>query len=204
VAAPVSKRPTPRTILFAGLLRESKGVLVLLEALAALRERGCDVMATVAGAWSSETFQRHVAAEVRRLGLEERVAFTGALGGEEYLRLFDQAYAFCFPTYYESESFSVVIIEAMRAGLPVVATEWRGLPGLVHEGETGFLVPTHDAAAVADRLQALLARPSLADAMGAAGRRAFESDYRLQRYLDRITAVLAGVASTPKREDASR
>ena len=90
---------------------------------------------------------------------------------------------FCLPTFYEAETFGIVLVEAMSLGLPVVATRWRGIPEIVDDGKTGYLVETHDAAAVAERLEQLQADPALREQLGAAGREKFLSDFTVGKIL---------------------
>ena len=192
-APPVSARPMPLRILFAGVLCESKGVLTILHALAMLRDDGLDVRATFAGPWQSSDFEHRVQHLVREKSLDGFVSFPGALHGDRYLRLFDEAHAFCFPTFFESETFGLVVLEAMRAGVPVVAARWRGVADLVRDGETGFLVEPHNVCAVAERLRDLLNDPGRSLAMGTAARRVFEQEYRLATFLLRMHDVLRGL-----------
>lgn len=189
VADPADREPPP-LILFAGVLRESKGVLVALDALGAVASRGLDFRAVFAGPWVSDSFRARALAAVSRLGLDGRVSFPGALHGDNYNAVFDQAYVFCFPTFFESESFSVVVIEAMRAAVPVVATRWRGLASMVRDSESGFLVEPHDPVSVAAKLEELLSQPAMAHAMGRHGRAIYEREYRLEQFLAGISDAL--------------
>ena len=54
-----------------------------------------------------------------------------------------------FPTFYHNECFSLVLLEAMEHGLPCISTTEGGIPGIVDDGKTGFLVPKHDVAVLA-------------------------------------------------------
>jgi glycosyltransferase involved in cell wall biosynthesis len=81
-----------------------------------------------------------------------------------------------------SEGMPISVLEAMAAGLPVVATAVGGVPEIVVDGETGFLVPVEDAEAVAAALTRLLDDRSLRERMGAAGRRRAERDFDLPRF----------------------
>ena len=67
------------------------------------------------------------------------------------------------------EGFPIAALDAMAAGLPVVATSVGGVPELIEDGKTGWLVPPRDAEALASRLRLLLCNPELRVSMGAAG-----------------------------------
>ncbi len=186
--------PAPVNLLFVGVLRESKGVLVFLEACRLLAETNTPFQANLMGKFESEAFQEKVWTLVRRYGLEGSVHFLGVLTGDEKREAFTQADVFCFPTHFESEALSVVLIEALSFGLPIVATQWRGLPSLVEDGDNGFLVPIKDPDAVADRLRRLIADPDLRHRMGQQGRARYLDRYTVAKYHERINRVFQAAA----------
>ncbi len=181
-------------ILFAGLLCASKGIDVLVEAAELLAREGRDFEVRAIGAWESPAYREQVLARVAALGLSERVRFPGVLTGERKTDAFSAADIFCFPSFFEAETFGVAVLEAMAFALPVVASDWRGLPALVADGVTGFVVPTHDARAVATKLAVLLDQPDRRRAQGAAGRDLFLSRYTRARYLEGMRQVFLRVA----------
>jgi glycosyltransferase involved in cell wall biosynthesis len=89
-----------------------------------------------------------------------------------------------------------VAIEAMMFGLPVVATNWRGLPDIVVDGETGFLVPPKDAKSIAERLERLISDQDLRRIMGAAGRRRYEQNFTVEKFRNSMEEVLSAVGYT--------
>ena len=70
--------------------------------------------------------------------------FLGTRTGTRQGRCFLDSDVFCYPTHFESETFGLVLLEAMQFELPIVATRWRGVPSSVEDGENGFLVPVRD------------------------------------------------------------
>lgn len=138
--------------------------------------------------------------EVAKAGLESHFIFTGQTDQvAEYLRIMD---IFVLPSY--REGFPRSIVEAMSAGVPVVATDIRGCREAVVHGETGLIVPPKDGEALAHAVERLLANPEEAAGMGRAGRRhAVEHyDYLIvrQRFVDFIdNAYSANVKSVPAR-----
>lgn len=180
-AGPVGKRPHPQAdtpvVLFTGVVRSSKGVLVLLEACARLRDTGCPARIVLMGEIQPAEFTAELSARIDQLGLADEAVLLGSRTGDEKWRVFRQADVFCLPTLFDN--FPLVVLEAMEFGLPVVSTLCGSLAEIVVEGETGFLVEAGDVTALASRLRALLSSPDLRASMGAAGRR---------RYLERFTA----------------
>jgi glycosyltransferase involved in cell wall biosynthesis/CTP:molybdopterin cytidylyltransferase MocA len=194
----------PLQILFVGALRESKGVMVLIDACAELASRGVSFQLELMGQWQCEEFANQVKHRICESNLDGQVHFLGVLTGEKKAAAFRRADTFCFPSFFNCETFGVVLLEAAAFGLSAVATRWRGIPSIVHDGKTGFLVEPHDAAAVADRLALLASDPALRARLGTAARKKFERQYTLERHLERMRAVFLGVASDAPMNSQSR
>lgn len=188
----------PLRILFVAILRESKGVMVLVEACGKLAALGVPFRLEIMGQWQSAEFAERVRRRIEELNIGDCIRFLGVQIGEEKFAAFRRADVFCFPTFFSCETFGVVLIEAMACGLPVVSTRWRGIPSVVDEGKIGFLVEPHDPVAVADRLAALASDPELRERLGRAGRAKFEREYTFPSHSDRMRRMLletAGLAN---------
>ena len=109
-----------------------------------------------------------------------RIRYRGPAFGETKESAFAQADIFCFPTYYPYETFGIVLVEAMRAGLPLVASRYSGIPEILSEGEGGLLVSPNNVEDLETEIERLLLDPSLREAMGSFNRRRFESRYTMQ------------------------
>ena len=118
------------------------------------------------------------------LGLIGRVIWMGRCTGVEYLHLFD---VFALSSLYEG--FSIAILEAMASRLPVVATRVGGNPEAVKEGETGLLVPTCDAPALAGALLSLLREKAQRRAMGERARDRVEREFTEETMLGKVAAL---------------
>ena len=175
-------------LLFLSNMIESKGPLVLLEALGLLSARGVAFEATFAGAGRNDGCLDRFHAEVRRLGLERQVRYVGPAYDEDKHRLLDEHDVFVFPTC--NDAFPLVALEAMQAGLPVVTTHEGALPEIVEDGETGMLVPPRDPAALAGCLAALVADPSMQRRMGARGRERHAQLYTLAAFERNLAVAL--------------
>lgn len=178
-AGPRSEAAVPR-ILFLSNMARSKGALVLVDALRMLAARGTAFTATFAGARTSDDTLEALEARICELGLADRVRYVGPATGTAKLELFCSHDIFALPTFHDA--FPLVILEAMQQGLPVVSTREGCIPEIVVDGETGLLVARHDAAAFADRLDALLGTPELRRAMGVRGRERYEQHYTMTRF----------------------
>ncbi len=163
----------PGFLLFVGRLRIRKGVEVLLAALKELRSRHPTATLRIAG---DGEHRGRLERRVAELGLGEAVAFLGTCDAGRVRRLLAGAAALVVPSIYEG--MPLVVLEAMAAGVPVVASAVSGIPEVVVDGETGWLVPPENPRALADALGEVLAGPAEAWRRGEAGRRRVDERFR--------------------------
>jgi glycosyltransferase involved in cell wall biosynthesis len=164
-------------------LRESKGVLTLIEAMRRLHDDMPDVRLAIAGDGVERPL---VEARVRELGLENVIRLLGATRGPDAVLAGSDA--FVNPAY--AEAFPYTVIEAMSAGLPVVATDVGGTREAL-EGGAGILVPPKDPVALALALRELLADPDRMAAMGRLAAEAHAARFTTERMVAGTMAVYA-------------
>ncbi len=175
------------TITTVGNLRHVKGHDVLLEAAALVLRRFPQVSFTIAGESLDEVYFEQLQRMVQDLGLSHAVHFLGNVTAlREHL-----ATASLFTLPSRSEGFSNAIIEAMAAGLPVVATDVGGNAEAVKEGVTGLIVPAEDAEALAGALCKLLADPASAHRMGQAGRQRVSELFTAEAMMEQVCSTYA-------------
>jgi glycosyltransferase involved in cell wall biosynthesis len=161
----------PPRVLYVGLLTPRKGVLDLIEASRSLRAEGLAHELWLLGGTPDEG---PAAADPVLRAAEGAASLLGTRRPEEMPEVYAAADIFCLPSWWEAMPLSV--LEAMAAGLPVVATDVGDVRRLVLDGSTGILVERQSPERLADALRRLLVEPDLRRRMGAAGRlRAEES-----------------------------
>ncbi len=170
------------TILFVGTVSGKKGVLDLLYASQILQEEGRKFRVRIVGGFSSMVFQQEATALREKLRLQSIVEFTGEKHGEEKWEEYRGADVFCFPSV-ETENVPVVLLEAMQAALPVVASRWRSIPDLVIHGENGLLYAAADPRDLAAQLRTLLEDARMRVSLGKNGRVRYEQMYSLNVHL---------------------
>ena len=129
--------------------------------------------------------------EVAKRGLEEMVVYHGRKYGKDKEAFLNAANMFVFPTFYHNECFPLVLLEAMDHGLPCISTTEGGIPGIVDDGKTGYLVPKHDAVALADKIEMFIRDIDLRHKMGLAGREKFEREFTLEVFEKRMVEILS-------------
>lgn len=184
----VSLKKDTIDILFVGMLSESKGIKVLIKAINLLKEE--KIKLHIVGGFTSTEFEQQIKLFCEQHELNDIVQWEGVLQGRDKWQQYLHADIFCFPSFYESESFGNVVVEAMMFNLPIVATQWRGIPDIVDEGTTGYLVPIKDAAAIADKLLVLIRNTALRKSMGNAGRKRYLEKFRLEQFHANIYQIL--------------
>jgi glycosyltransferase involved in cell wall biosynthesis len=115
----------------------------------------------------------------RELGLQDAVRFVGRVGDAELFDWYAAANVFALPS--SSEAQGIVALEAMACGLPVVVSAVGGLIGTVEDGRSGYLVPSGEPVALADRLAALLSDEQKRVEMGVVARETVARDFSWPR-----------------------
>ncbi|MBO4447493.1 MAG: glycosyltransferase family 4 protein [Bacteroidales bacterium] len=164
-------------LLFLSNLIESKGVLVLLDALQILKKRNYAFNCTFVGGQTREISFERFSNEVRRRNLEDSVICRGPLFGDEKVKCLRAADIFVFPSFYANECFPLVVLEAMSYGLPVVSTGEGGIPDMVEDGITGLITEKNNSRSLSDAIARLLDDNGLSLKLGEAGRLRLEKMY---------------------------
>jgi glycosyltransferase involved in cell wall biosynthesis len=182
-------------ILCVASLEEVKGQAHLLEACRILLAGGTPVTCTLVGSGPCEPRLRR---QVAMRGLAEVVRFAGPRTQPQVVELLRHADVAVAPSVEtargDREGIPVALMEAMSAGLPVVASDLSGIPELVEHGRTGLLVPPAAASALAAALQRLSDDPDLRQRLGREGRRAVLERFDLARSIEQLERRIQAVA----------
>ena len=157
-----------RRVLVVGWLSQRKNTLGAIRAFAIARARGVPGLLALAGQAKHPAYHKQVLSAIRKYGLEDSVELLGQLSHERLMKEFARSSVLLLPS--RQENAPMAIAEAMAAGLPVIASNRCGMPFMVRQGQTGFLIDPEDCEQIAERLGRLLNDPSLAERMGKAGR----------------------------------
>jgi glycosyltransferase involved in cell wall biosynthesis len=151
------------TILFLGRLGQRKGIYDLLQALVQVQKRVPGVKLVCGGDGELD----EVRAKAAALGIADNVAVVGWITGEAKQKLMKEAAVYVLPSY--NEGLPMAILEAMAAGIPVVASDVGGIPDAIDDGIDGFLVPAGNIELLCSRLEGLLMDAELRHKIGRNG-----------------------------------
>jgi colanic acid/amylovoran biosynthesis glycosyltransferase len=185
----------PVQILSVARLTEKKGLEFALRALARLPRAQAFRYHLVGDGELRPALER----EVDELGLRERVTFHGWKTQGEIAKLLERSHLLLQPSVTASdgdqEGIPVVLMEAMAAGLPVLSTLHTGIPELVDDGASGYLVPERDVAALAERLSDLIAHPERWPEFGRHGRSRVETHFDVNVLNDQLAERLRSLVA---------
>jgi len=185
----------PPVILSVGRLVEKKGFSYLVEACAILARRGRDFTCRIIGGGELEAdLRRQIAAS----GLDTRVELMGPHPQNEVIRQMRSAAVFTLPCIVaddgDRDGLPNVLFESMALGTPCVSTDVTGIPEILHDGETGLMVPQRDSAALAAALERLLADQALRLHLSTSARRLIEAEFDARRNAAKRRALFRRVS----------
>jgi glycosyltransferase involved in cell wall biosynthesis len=174
-------RPFSQMVLYAGVLIPRKGIHHLISAFARIAQEFPHSRLIIAGSADNRSYAAQLRAQLKEADLNGRVEFVDNMPQEELARLMLEACLLVLPSY--SEGLPRVIYEAMAAGLPVIASAVSGIPDVVQDGTTGFLVPPGDENRLAEQIRWMLAHPNDAYEMGHRGRAVAEQLFSSEAFV---------------------
>lgn len=188
---PEKKAAGPVRILFLSNMMVAKGVFVLLEACSQLKNKNISFECHFVGDWLDIT-ESSFFEKVKQLDLSGNVFAHGKKYDQEKNSYYQQTDIFVFPTL--NEAFGLVLLEAMQFELPVVASDEGGIPDIVDNNKTGYIVRKNDPDELAGKLVSLISDPHLRQTMGLAGRKRFEENFTLNQFEERIGRIMSEFA----------
>ena len=190
-------------------LSPTKGVEYLLDAIAAAAVTHPKLRALIVGeglvaqdgvVMQDRAYLDSLIARARQLGIADRVIFTGYRS--DIPALLAQTTVFALPSL--TEGLSNVVLEAMAAGRPVIATRVGGTPEIIADGQNGVLVPPSDPAALKTALTTVIEDPAFANALGTAARRTVEARFSMARMVGDTEALYTDLLAKKLRSRSGR
>lgn len=185
---PPSSKPN---ILFVGRLVEEKGAIHLVRAMKEILKEIPDAMLTVVGDGES---REALEACIKKNALQKHVTLTGKRGNKEIMKYYAESQVVVVPSIYP-DNLPTVCIEAMSVGRPIIASRIGGLPELVDDGETGYLVEPGNEAELAEKIISVLSNKKHREAMNIKARKKAEQMFSLDTHAEQMEELFINLVS---------
>ena len=187
-------------ILYAGRIEHAsqwKGIGTLLEAFRSVAGSFPSARLELAGGGDAVDHYRSLAG---RLGVGDRVTFSGPMSAPELAEAYRRAALVVLPSETDAEAFGMVLIEAMACGTPVVASRIGGMPAVIADTGGGLLAEPRDSRSLAGTMGRLLADPELRRRLGHAGLARVRERYRWDSVVDAFEELIGELTAAPRAE----
>jgi glycosyltransferase involved in cell wall biosynthesis len=183
------------TVAWVGSIQRRKGLLDVAKAAARLRDKPWIHFVVAGDTHPGDGYKQEILELIEDNGIRDRFTFLGHR--DDVPEVLAASDLFCFPAYHEP--FGRVVIEAMAAGLPVVATSVGEIPKMVAGGETGFLAEPGDVGAVAEAISTLDGDRDLLERFGKAALKKVREEFSLEGHTRKVTEVYERVAERRRK-----
>jgi glycosyltransferase involved in cell wall biosynthesis len=181
----------PIRLLFLSNLIKNKGILDLIEACKLLKQEEFNFHCTIAGG-EGDIIVSELKELIDMCELSAHITYLGKVQGDQKMKALLAADIFIHPTH--EDCFPLVLLEAMQAGLSIIATCEGAIPEIVEDKKSGFIIPSHKPQLLAEAIKELAENPDLLIQMGKLGRKKYEENYTLEmfekRYLQSIQTII--------------
>lgn len=187
-----SKSNTIRLLFLSNLLID-KGVFTLLDACKIIKEKGYNFICNFVGGETAEINADIFNKELAARGLNNHVKYLGKKFGTEKENCFNNSDIFILPTY--NECFPLVLLEAMQHKLPCIASKEGGIPNIIENEKTGFIIDKKNPEILAEKIITLLRNDTLRSQMGENGRRKYLKEFTLSHFEGTLKDILSNSLS---------
>jgi glycosyltransferase involved in cell wall biosynthesis len=189
----VNRETDITTFLYVGAMYEERGTGLLVEAARVLKQKGCTFRVNLVGIFISEEYNTQLVNLVKEYDLENEVFFLGTKINDAKWKEYCNADVFCFPTSVPSETFGIVLVEAMQFKMPIIASRWNGIPHVVDENENALLTDPKNLEDLAAKMDQLINNLPLREKLGENGRKKYLEKYSIETFLKNMDKVFAEV-----------
>jgi len=189
-SCPVAQTQEKCKILAIGRLVETKGFEYLIKACLSLKDRGLDFECDIVG---EGPLEKSLRSQVSSLKLESKINFLGIIMQEEIKKLFSEATVLVQSSVTakngDRDGIPNVILEAMAMGVPVIATDFSGIPEVIIDGKTGILVPEKDTLTLANAIERIYKDSSFRQIVSLNGRRLIEERFNTDKNIAELINI---------------
>jgi len=186
----VMAEKTSICVSYLGNLYPQKGVFEAIKAFAGASIHFPNLEFRIAGQWDrkDESYQQDINDYIKNKNLADRVKFLGPIFGMDKIQFLKDTDIFMFPSW--NEGMPTVIIEAMAASCPIIATDTGAVPDMVFDGRNGFVLKVKDIKGLTEKLIYLLENPHIIEKMAKQSRTIFEEQFTSKKVFEDFWAVI--------------
>lgn len=192
----IRKHQDPSLILSVGRLIQKKGFTYLIQACSILKKRGFNCKCYIIG---DGPLKESLELEINALGLQSSVKLLGPKSQEHVFEILKTASIFVLPSiideFGDRDALPTVLLEAHAMGLPVISTNISGIPEIVDNGKTGFLVQPKDPISLAKKIEKVLSNHQLGTSLGQNGRKKVEALFDIRKNLPTLRKLFTESSS---------
>ena len=186
----IKRRKSDNHILTVSRLVEKKGLLILVEALSILKNKGIAFHSTIVGEGPLEDA---IHSSIKNLKLSKNITFLKSVSDEKLDKILSSTSLFVLPCVKamdgDMDGIPMVIMEAMASSLPIVSTKISGIPELVEDGKTGYLVHANNPCEISKAISKILGNSQLRDNMGEKGREMVILDFNVKTEVKKLVSL---------------
>lgn len=187
---------TPPHLLFLSNLLINKGVFTLLDACKIIKEKGYDFICNFVGGETAEINSITLKNELTTRGLNKQVKYLGRKTGLEKEKCFQTSDIFILPT--NNDCFPLVLLEAMQHQLPCIASNEGGIPDIIEDNQTGFIIEKNNPNILAEKIIKLLNNNNLRKQFGENGRNKYIKEFTLKQFEYNLKDIFIDYLSNQK------
>ena len=183
-------------LLYVGMLSEEKGVFDLIDLAKSLKINGYSVCFQLVGGWPSLDTEDKFKTLSQSADVLDMFHFSGVLSGNAKWQAYADGDVFLFPTQHPTETFGLVLIEAMAFGLPIVTNRWRGIPHVIGDSGCAEMCKVRCPDSLLQAVEKLLSNQGLRKSMGAAGVKHYTENFTKDVFISRMEQVFRDTINT--------
>ena len=168
---------------------KERGIVELIEAANILKQNKMEFRLNLVRIFILQVFELEIRNLIKIYQLENNVFLLGTKVGEEKRKILNDTDIFCFPSYVPSETFGIVLVESMQFKIPIIATNWNGIPFVVDDMKNGLLIKPKDSMDLANKIEELILNQNLRYIMGENGRKKYLEKYSIGSFISNMDNV---------------
>ena len=177
-------------VLFCSNIFPEKGYRIALDAMKILKKENNAIRLIICGQPLRKKYENEIINYIQKNNLTGSVIYKGPVFGEEKERIFKESDIFIFPSYFEEECFPLVVLEAMSAGIPVIASRIGVIPEIIEDEESGFIIQPNNPEELKSSILRLVEKEELRLSFGGKARKKFLVNYNLEKFHKGIDNII--------------